>query len=982
MRCTRGVRGLCGANPLPMLGASLVLAVTLAACSAPQGRLPSTLVVSNNHETDYRGPVELVVDLADGSYSGSDAVADVLDGRARAFLSLPAHSEVTLSRDDAPRANPFAQDGPFAATPAASSLALSWRARSLADVAFGLVVIPGEAATTEDAVRAFEPTPLTWTSDSTGVLRGVGRDAGYDVMVSARPYTEGWLDVRVSVVRSEATSGAPAYVALVRRVVNGAPRDAGGHLANGAVGTAASGTTKHAPRTTRMRYNGRELDGATWPAEWDGDFRYVHGVDWLRWRSGPVTLLSVNGFTPVPSVKHDSTWAEASHFYVWELAHQAGDTTYLVSEISGPNTHQPKRGFMAVVPYAAPGQGDTVALRWRLAADSAPPERWEEIQLRAFAGARLTSRDGSVARADIGARYTTFGMSYFPYSTFTENFDFYRVPGVTTEGFWATSPVMWKEWRKFVPRMRTDLHIIRAMGFDVVRLHHMELLQTLDRADAFAFLDFFANESRALGLKWMVDTEGPPEWVSAVLDRYGDIVTRVELENEVLIPGISPDDPARWIALYEAAKRAAPDAQVFLTGAGNNSMFERLRALGVPFDRVGLHAYKHGPGWKESFSSHMLGTAGYASELGKATTLGEFNWKDLTRFSPEKRGEEFGAIYRAVLQPRALPEVLHFQFHEDLAFNPSVAGTSSRHYEPLGLDRRPKPEAFEAMKLMREYERPDAPTRRLPVHVGEVRFVSGAATAEFSITNNTGAAAEVELEPIAFDGTQTRLITPRRITLAAGQTGEGRVALELAADAPPGTYHHFVVVRSGADRSIGWGVASNEGVPRFADSSVLGDRVKYAQGLGVVNMVKWERPLTVVFGEKSPALELEHAYQLGSTLQAATGRAVRVSSEKDLPDSLARRGTVLLVGTPATSALVARTGIAVEAGRGTIALHRDDGREWLVLAGANAKDVQAAVVELELRFWPNAKDAVIGIAGMEKGAALGNRAGGNVIDPP
>ena len=932
----------------------------LIACSTPalSDRLPTTLVVSNNHEIAYRGPVELAVDLADGSYSGPNAVADVRSGRARAFLSLPARSEVTLSRDDAPRSNPFAHDGPLTATPAASSLALSWRARSLADVAFCLVVIPGATATTDDAVGAFVPTPLTWTSDSTGALRGAAEEAGYEIVVTASPYTEGWLDVRATVVRREATSSEPAYVALVRRVVSETPGDA------------------------RMRYNGRELDGATPPAEWDGDFRYVHGVDWLRWRSGAATLLSVNGFTPVPSVKHDSTWAEASHFYVWELARRSGDTTYLVSEIAGPNTHQPKRGFMAVLPYAAPGQGDTVALRWRLAADSAPPARWGEIQLRAFAGARLASRTGSVARADIGVPYTTFGMSYFPYSTFTENFDYYRVPGVTTEGFWATSPVMWKEWKKFVPRMRTDLHIIRAMGFDMVRLHHMELLQTLDRADAFTFLDFFADESRSLGLKWMVDTEGPPEWIAAVLDRYGDIVTRVELENEVLIPGISPDDPARWTALYAAAKRAAPNAQVFLTGAGNNSMFERLRALGVPFDRVGLHAYKHGPGWKESFSSHMLGTAGYASELGKAMTLGEFNWKDLTRLSPEKRGEEFGATYRAVLEPRAVPEVVHFQFHEDLAFNPSVAGTSSRHYEPLGLDRRPKPEAFEAMKLMREYERPDAPTRRLPVKVEETRFANGVATAAFTVTNNTGAEAEVELEPVAFDGARTRLVTPGRITLAVGQTAEGRVALELATDAPPGTYHHFVDARSGADRSIGWGVASNEGVPRLADSSVLGDRVKYAQGLGVVNTVKWERPLTVVFGGKSPALELEQAYQLGSTLQAATGRVVRVSSEKDLPDSLARRGTVLLVGTPKTSALVARTGVRTEAGRGTIALHRKDGSEWLVLTGANAKDVEAAVVELELRFWPNAKDAVIGIIGMEKGAALGNRVGGNVIDPP
>jgi hypothetical protein len=39
-------------------------------------------------------------------------------------------------------------------------------------------------------------------------------------------------------------------------------------------------------------------------------------------------------------------------------------------------------------------------------------------------------------------------------------------------------------------------------------------------------------------------------------------------------------------------------------------------------------------------------------------------------------------------------------------------------------------------------------------------------------------------------------------------------------------------------------------------------------------------------------------------------------------------------------------------------------------------------VELELRYWPNAKDAALRIAGMEKGAALGNRRSGSSVDLP
>ena len=127
------------------------------------------------------------------------------------------------------------------------------------------------------------------------------------------------------------------------------------------------------------------MAGAESPTTWEGDFRYVHGVDWMQWKTGGLSLLSVNGFTPVPSVKHDTTWGEGSHFYVWERTRQMRDTTFLISEISGPNADQPKKGYMAVVPYGAPGVGDTIALKWRVAVEQKPAAGWAYIQLREFA---------------------------------------------------------------------------------------------------------------------------------------------------------------------------------------------------------------------------------------------------------------------------------------------------------------------------------------------------------------------------------------------------------------------------------------------------------------------------------------------------------------------------------------------------------------------------------------------------------------------
>ncbi|MEO5904689.1 MAG: hypothetical protein ABIQ55_11790, partial [Gemmatimonadaceae bacterium] len=463
-------------------------------------------------------------------------------------------------------------------------------------------------------------------------------------------------------------------------------------------------------------------------------------------------------------------------------------------------------------------------------------------------------------------------------------------------------------------------------------------------------------------------------------------VTRVEIENEVLIGGIKPSDPARWTSLYNAAKTAAPNAQVFFTAAGNNAMFERLRDLGVPFDRVGLHLYKHGPQWKEAYSSHVLGSAGYASEIGKPLTIGEFNWKDLTRISPEKRVGEVAQVYESVLSPHAVPEVFEFQLQEALAFNPSVSGSYSRHYEPLGQDRRPKPEGLEAMRIIRKYSSPTAPIRTLSIVVRETQFNNDKSSAFFTITNKTVRTLRIRIAAMAFDGLTSKLNSASTVTLLPGASTSGTIALQLAGDKRVGTYHHFLRVDYENSQAWGWGVASKQGAPQFSGKSVLGDRVLYPQGADVVNQIDWNRPTAVAFGANAAVLELEVAYQLASTLQSATGRAVRVSSIADLPDSIIKHGLVILVGTPTSNAMVPAVKLSgapgSRPGAGLIWLNSANTHLSLVLGGPDPKAVQAAVVELILRYWPTAKDATMRITGMEPGAALGHRAGGAAVDPP
>lgn len=933
-------------------------ALLLASFVCGSGAFSQAVTVRNNHDIRYQGAVELPASVPPGRYvsaSGTTsqaALANVARGSARAIVDIPPRSEVVLQRigtvEDAP-----APDEPVAARHTAGGVRLLWRDATVGDVAYDLAVIRDTTAGVDDAVRGFAPLDLRWLPQPDGSWAATSQRNGHSVTVTMFPAAGGSVDFRARVSRSDEEPGSRAYLALVRRVT-----------------TSDNGAAK-------LRFNGRQFEGPVSPEIWDRDFWYTHGVDWISWKAGPRTILAVNGFSPVPPIARAGGWREASHFWVWEKTRRVNDSQFLVSEIAGPNKNQ-----TAVSPYSPLAAGDTVTLTWRLAVHAEPSADWEEGQLHGFAGPRFVSTDSTGIRIDLGVRDVTFGVSYFPYSTLTENFDYYRTPGLNKEGFWAFSPALWMRWRELAPRMRTDMHIIRAMGFERVRLHHLELLQKMDRGVALAFLDFLIGEARSLDMRVLIDSEGPAEWLALLAGRYAESLVGFELENEILIGGIAKGGPERWKNLYSAVKAVAPATEVFVTGVGNNGMYERLRTLGVPFDRVGLHAYKHGPQWKEAFASHMLGTASYASSLGMPVTLGEFNWKDLTRLSPPARLIEYTQVYEQVLGARAIPEVFHFQFQESLSFNPAIAGTFSRHYETLRVDRRPKPEAFELMRLIRKYAAPEAPVNELSVSVSRSRLAGGSATAGFSISNTAARPLRVSLAPLAFDGLASVLASAKTIVLNPGETRRGTVRLGIAPRARPGTYHHFIKASYGSKSVIGWGVTSLEGAPSFDPFSVLPHRASYPQGVSSVSKLNWRRPLAVVFGGEATVLELETAYAITNTLQSATGKDVWLSAEADLPDSLAAWATVVVVGTPAANELVRARGFDLTPGRGSIITAKVRGNDWLFLTGLEKTDAQAAAVDFMLRYWKNAKDSIIRLTGMERGAALGNRIAGVVVDPP
>lgn len=929
-----------------------------AGCSAlhrPAQQTPSAAVsgqlqIRQHHAHAYAGPLQFATRQPDGSYSGATGSGEVRGGRANVVVALPAGGEVMLRRTGALRAP--SKNGPLTIRTLGHVLDVQWQKRHVGTVELGLVVAPGTKAGPSDAVTGFRSADFEWSEQPDGAFTGRALQDGFLVTVILNTYAGGWLDMHARLVRVDESMG-PAYVALVRRVAIVRP---------GAV---------------RMRFNGRLLDGADSPELIERDFWYPHGVDWISWKAGALRFASVAGFTPAPTTLRDTTWMDGSSFYVLEKSRLRADGLYLISQVAGPN-EQAKS--MRATPYAPMRKGDTVDLKWRLAIDPAPPGDWEESQLFAFAGYRSITEEAAASIVDIGVPAVAFGTSYFPYSTFAENFDYYRTPGLNSESWWPFSARTWRMWKSFAPRMQTDMHIIRAMGFEWVRLHHLELLQQMERAEALAFLDWFTATAKQLDLKILVDTEGPAEWITLMASRYGDVISRFELENEILIFGIKPRAPARWTELYHATKRAAPGAQVFLTGAGNNGMFERLRSLGVPFDRVGLHAYKHGPEWKEAFSSHALGTGGYASDIGKPTTLGEFNWKSLTRLSPETRRTEFATIYELMLKPRAFPEFFQFHFQETLSVNPAIARIGVRHYETISLDRRPKPEALELMRLMRQYARADAPARELSIEVPHAQRSGRTTTVAFKVTNQTDRSVNLELRTVAFDGADLRLVSPARNTLAPNESVSGTVEVRLDSTALAGTYHYFIIAAYDDREAYGWGTFANIGKPTFAKESVLKERVTYPQGADVVEQIGWGKPIFVVFGAAAPVLEMEMAYLVGNTLQSATGQRTRIASHADLPLFARDSGLIILIGTPESNPLIEPADMA--AGKGVIRLQTDAGRQQLSLAGVTPRDVSAAATEFVLRYWQTAKDATIRITGMEPGAALGHRLKAATVDVP
>jgi len=673
------------------------------------------------------------------------------------------------------------------------------------------------------------------------------------------------------------------------------------------------------------------------------------GVDWIRttFKEGP-TVAWLNDFAPSFTVQSAGTartparWTGANLSQLGQEVQSSKEKLYSITEIARANIRSYRDRLKENV---LPPTGESVSFSSRLVfGDDTRDDKATDQMFVAWTSYNEQKSSGATNEVIFGTKSVRFGTSYFPYSTLGENFDSIKLPGMDRESFWPLAADTVNQWPLFADDIRRDLRIAKAMGFQLIRLHHLELLAPIEKKIRDEYLDFLFGELRHLKLKALVDVYTSPDQIKDLLKRYGDVVDSVEIENEVLIWGIPLDRPKQWNEIYEAVKSVAPQVQVHLTGYNNTGMFDRLRALGVKFDRIGLHSYLDSIEALPSARGYALALSSYASKIGKPPLITEWNWRGLTKMTEQERAKIYPQIIEGAIGTRGIPDFYEFQFQETLCPNPRLGrGNILRHYELLHLSRRPKAEAVVLMNLIRKYSAPEDALRVLDVdspivHLSDTR----PGWADLAINNLSKEPQDlsVTLEPQA--GLEARIRTnttfqlaprpesfkekPLPVGVAAGPF-EKLLPIDLTVtNGEPVFYYCFVRIESKSGL-LRYGLiqARNEGAPKFTAAAPK---------------VDWTKPVSVVYGKEAPILEVETAIAIAETLESAMGQDVDAVQADKLQPGDRDRNTLILVGTKESNALVATK--------------KDSS---LVITGKDSSAVEKSGMAFILSYWKNAKDS-------------------------
>lgn len=941
-----------------------------------QSNPPRQIELVNNQPFAVRMPVGVKGgNLTGETWKTSEGKAVQKDGDSLVFIAdLPAssHRSFNLQNGSAAKtANKF-----FVLNPIENGVALMFAGAELGQLSWAILFrasrpeeLKGVSVSTkEDFSKQFQPISIEFEKIAEGavfdVWRGAATQDGLQLTVELRAFHDGFLDINSELKNVGAEKTENVYAAVLTRWQQ--------------------------PNQTQRAvcYDNRisELKENDWTNFRVGESRnwYVqHGVDWLKtdFRE-KLSAAWFNDFSPEFTVhqdateKHPARWVGANIPQIGFEAQTKNNDIFLLTEIARSNlkSYAGRLEDNRLMP-----KGESVSFTSRIVFNqNLQSDEQTDNAFVAYASYAEQKQNGDKIEYSIGVPYTRFGTNYFPYSTLGENFDIKKLPGMDRDSFWAFAADTVNKWQLFRDDVRRDLRIAKTLGYDFIRLHHLELINEVEKEKRFEYLDFLFGELRHLKLKALIDARISAEDTAEIVERYRDLIDGVEIDNEVLIFGINDDAPNYWKRVYAAVKQVAPEIPVHLTAHTNTGAFDRLQKLGVPFDKIGQHAYADGLDSLPNMRGFALAAASYGRRIGKPPIITEWNWRFLTRLTPEDRAKVYAPIFENVLKTHSIPTMYQFEFNENLSANPRVR-KGIRHYEQIWLSRRPKPEAFVFADLIKKYASPSHQNKLIDIeHAVAELDKNGRGAADFKITNTNSRDLNLKVSIESPTNLKANFANAKSANLKLKPNETKIVSVSLQAlptdnsPAPlPGFYHVFLRLEGAGDLlRYGWAEARLAGEPKI--DAATKTNVTYGADVFSFNL---NRPLAVVYGDKSPIQDVETAYVIVNALESATGRPVKIYELKDLPKD--ERNALVLVGTAKTNQLInqifGKIPANVSSNKQFVARASADSKnDWLILSGADDLEAERAAMDWTIRFWKYAKDSAARRVGLvEKELPLG-----------
>lgn len=904
---------------------------------------------------------------AEKSWSAGDNPAQIDGSDLVVLANVEAKSSRTLAL------TPMAGKGPspvISVRPTSVGLTLLTPSRSLGDLEWDVIAVPAKkgkdiddnSASLFPAVRpssVFSALPLHFTKTTTGPLfdrwSAEATTGGLKLSVHTDVYAAGFIDFSTELRNEDRQDTTGVYCASICKWTQPEVLRQSVCYDNRTQGFSGSDMTSFRAGT------GRHL-------------ALQRGVDWVETQFvGSPTVSWLNDFDESFTVRDGRSklgprWFTANQPQLGQELETTLDALYLVTEISRSNIRSYRDRYLE---YSLPMKGDAASFASRLSIQPRTTGNETDNKFIGYTCYYSQERDGKAFKYTVGVPSVRFGTAYFPYSTLGENFDRYQLPCMSSDSFWPLAADTVLHWRDFADDIRRDLRIIKAMGFQIVRLHHLELLSQVPPEVAREYLDFLFGELQHLGLRALLDVQVTPEQAAGLVSRYRPLISGVEVENEILIWAFKESRVKYWNQIYDAVKRVAPDIPVHLTASANSGIFSRLFELGGKSDRIGLHNYIDSLDAIPSGRGMATAVGNYAAKVGREPVITEWNWRQLTRMPREELARLYPEIIGGALQTRSIPEFYEFQFNDTLSVNPRIGrGNIERHYEIVNLSRRPKAEVRELMKLIAEYSESTHPFHTLSVSHPSVTLESDrASVARFALTNLTDKELMLKISPES-PGYTTMTLQGEGIVRIPPKGSSQVLADVRATTATPG--YTPIFLRIEGDQGLlhyGWGEALLPGSPQVdldwetTATYVPGRKEALSFNLAGVD--------GVVYGGSAPMLEHETAIMLQQTLESATGHLVGIYNEGTLPQDLSETGTLILLGSPASNPLVAMsigsgTPLASPGTRIFQVSPTEKGGSRLVIAGSDPLSVEEAGVDVLLRYWKTARDSGVRRAGLSQ----------------